>query len=111
MATNMIHFLQSIFPPGVQGMTGAAWQPAVDVYRTATGWLLKFDLAGVRPEDIDVNVSGSRLTVRGQRRDWSTEKGCRCYRLAHCIPRLADYCCVGALRMMCWTATTVFGSS
>ena len=27
----------------------APWRPNVDVYRTAAGWLVKFELAGVRP--------------------------------------------------------------
>lgn len=55
-----------------QGFAGA-WQPAVDIYRTHTGWLLKFELAGVTEEDLAVEVHGSRLTVSGVRRDWSIE--------------------------------------
>jgi HSP20 family protein len=46
------------------------WQPAVDVYRTADGWLLKYELAGVRPEDIEVHLSGRTVVVRGSRYDW-----------------------------------------
>jgi HSP20 family protein len=52
-----------------------AWQPPVDVYRSRCGWLLKFDLAGVRPEDVQVGISGSRITVSGVRRDWVLEQG------------------------------------
>jgi HSP20 family protein len=52
-----------------------AWQPPVDVYRGRCGWLLKFDLAGVRPEDVQVRISGSRITVSGVRRDWVLEQG------------------------------------
>jgi len=51
------------------------WQPPVDVYRGRCGWLLKFDLAGVRPEDVQVCISGSRLTVSGVRRDGVLEQG------------------------------------
>jgi HSP20 family protein len=61
-----------------QAAREAAWQPSADVYRSNDGWLIKFDLAGVRPEDVEVSVSGSRLTVRGARRDWCLEEGC-CY--------------------------------
>lgn len=43
--------------------------PPVDIYRTTGGWLLKFELAGVRPEEIEVRLDGARLTVRGVRRD------------------------------------------
>jgi HSP20 family protein len=51
------------------------WRPSADIYRTRTGWLLKFDLAGVRLEDVTVEVTGSQVTVRGRRRDWIVEQG------------------------------------
>ena len=46
------------------------WQPAVDVYRCQEGWVLKFDLAGVNPENVQVKVCGRQLTISGVRRDW-----------------------------------------
>ncbi|HVT30565.1 MAG TPA: Hsp20/alpha crystallin family protein [Lacipirellulaceae bacterium] len=45
------------------------WQPAVDVYRCAEGWLIKFELAGVRPEDVHIEVIDRGLSVTGIRRD------------------------------------------
>lgn len=58
---------------------GTAWQPLVDIFRTRTGWLLKFDLPGVRTEDITVHLSGRRLTVAGVRHDVISEEGCTYY--------------------------------
>lgn len=56
------------------------WQPAVDIYRTNNGWVLKFDLAGVRMEDVHVQVCGRTMAVSGVRRDWMFEDaGCRHY--------------------------------
>lgn len=55
------------------------WRPSVDVYRIPEGWLLKFDLAGVRLEDIHVQVQGCRISVSGVRRDWSVQEGCTYY--------------------------------
>jgi HSP20 family protein len=55
------------------------WEPAVDVYRTSWGWILKFDLAGVRMEDVHVHVSKRQVTVSGVRRDYMVEEGCRHY--------------------------------
>ena len=81
MATDVIRLIQSLFLPSVERTQGALWQPPADVYRTRDGWLLKFDLAGVRPQDIELSVQGCRLTVRGTRRDSAVEKGCRCYRM------------------------------
>jgi HSP20 family protein len=52
------------------------WQPATDVYQTAEGWLVKFDLAGVRPTEIELGVRGRMLTVSGVRRDWCSAE-CR----------------------------------
>jgi len=51
------------------------WRPPVDVYRTPYGWLLKFELAGVRLEDISIHRQGNRVTVSGVRRDWALEEG------------------------------------
>ena len=58
-----------------QAGEATCWQPAVDIYRSRSGWLLKFDLAGVRVEDVEVLVEGCRVTVRGVRRDWVLEEG------------------------------------
>jgi HSP20 family protein len=51
----------------------------VDIYRTRHGWMLKFDLAGVRPEDVTVEVQGCRITVSGVRRDWLIEEDASYY--------------------------------
>ena len=58
---------------------GVGWRPPADVYRMSDSWLVKFDLAGVRPDDIRVGIAGNRLTVRGIRRDWSVAEGCTYY--------------------------------
>jgi HSP20 family protein len=52
-----------------------AWRPPVDIYRRGQEWLLKFDLAGVRPSDVQVRIAGSRIAVTGVRRDWIVEEG------------------------------------
>jgi HSP20 family protein len=57
----------------------APWEPSADIYQTRNGWLLKFELAGVRPEDVMVSVSGRRVTVSGVRRDTIVEEGCSYY--------------------------------
>jgi HSP20 family protein len=52
-----------------QSFCRPAWQPAVDAYQTARGWLLKYELAGVSPSEVEVVLSGRTVTVRGMRRD------------------------------------------
>ena len=58
---------------------GTCWVPQADVYQGAQGWLVKFDLAGVRPGDIAVSFDGSRLSVSGIRRDLFVEAGYSSY--------------------------------
>jgi HSP20 family protein len=57
------------------------WQPLIDVYRTSNGWLIKYELAGVRPEDVSLTVEGRCLTLHGSRRDCSIKEGCCHYRM------------------------------
>jgi HSP20 family protein len=45
------------------------WQPSVDAFRTAQGWLLKYELAGVLPHEVQLSVKGRQVVVRGMRRD------------------------------------------
>ena len=69
------------------------WQPSADIYSTRTGWLVKVDLAGVRREDITVEVTGSRIKVSGHRRDWVSEADCRHYSMEisyHCFERIFE---------------------
>jgi HSP20 family protein len=51
----------------------------MDVYRTKWGWVLRFELAGVRMEDVEVHVMGRQITVSGVRRDVLLEDGCVWY--------------------------------
>lgn len=59
----------------------AAWRPLADVYRTKTGWIVKFELAGVVPEDLHIYANERRLTVSGLRRDTVAEESCSHYLL------------------------------
>jgi HSP20 family protein len=66
---------QAFFLPAAAAFGETCWRPAVDVYRTRAGWLAKFDLAGVRPEDIRLHVEGHVLRVQGNRHDYVLEEG------------------------------------
>ena len=57
------------------------WQPLLDIYELKDGWLLKADLAGVRPDEVTVSLQGRTVTIRGHRRDWAVEEGCCHYRM------------------------------
>jgi HSP20 family protein len=81
MPGDLIRFIHSLFLPAARTYQEACWRPSADVYQTAGGWLVKFDLAGVRPEDIRLSAAGRRLTLEGVRRDMTREQGCHYYRM------------------------------
>lgn len=64
---------------GEKGMKHWKWEPAVDLYRTPEGWAVKIDVAGVRPEDVEVELMGKELHIAGKRRDSGPGKGWRHY--------------------------------
>lgn len=76
---NKFNRVQSMFDGALPHSGEMFWRPAAEIYRTRTGWLIKYDLAGVSSEDIEVTVSGAQITVRGMRRDWRLEDGARHY--------------------------------
>jgi HSP20 family protein len=81
MAGDRVRVTRLLFLPGAERYREVVWRPAVDVYRTNKGWLVKYELAGVRPEDIRLSASGQHLTVEGLRRDCFAEEDCCCYRM------------------------------
>ena len=49
--------------------SGRLWNPAADVYRSADGWVVKVDLAGVCSDELEIEIQDSMLRIRGCRRD------------------------------------------
>jgi HSP20 family protein len=50
-------------------MTTGAWVPPVDIYQNAEQELvLKVELPGIAPEDIELNVNNDTLTISGEKR-------------------------------------------
>ena len=48
--------------------TGTAWMPQLDVFETGDRFVVKVELAGVEPNDVDLSVEDSTLTIRGERK-------------------------------------------
>ena len=61
--------------------SGRLWCPAADVYRSGDGWIVKVDLAGVKPSDVDVIIDGDLLRISGSRRDGTCGEGISHYQL------------------------------
>lgn len=67
-------------PPGKRP-SGRLWCPAADVYRTNDGWIVKVDLAGIQPADVEIRISGPLLHITGLRRDSFCGEGVSHYQL------------------------------
>ena len=61
------------------------WVPAADVYELQHGWMIKVELAGIRPQDVSVTLDGDVLRVVGRRRDWVAHetRGCRSLEISY----------------------------
>jgi HSP20 family protein len=57
---------------GRPGSDSGHWVPNTDVYVTDSGIVVKVELPGMRREDLEITVEGSRLRITGNRPD-----GCR----------------------------------
>jgi HSP20 family protein len=81
MSQDFIRIMHALFLPAAEKCYDSPWCPAADVYRGRHGWLVKFELAGVRAEDIHLEVVGPRMTLRGVRRDCTAAEELHCYRM------------------------------
>ncbi|HET6725627.1 MAG TPA: Hsp20/alpha crystallin family protein [Gammaproteobacteria bacterium] len=50
------------------------WVPAVDIREQQDSFILKADLPGVDPKDIEVTMENGMLTIRGERRSEETRE-------------------------------------
>ncbi|MES2391300.1 MAG: Hsp20/alpha crystallin family protein [Acidobacteriota bacterium] len=57
-----------------ESLAMGSFVPPVDVYEDEQKLVLKLEVPGVRKEDLEINVEGRTLTVKGQRKFESEEK-------------------------------------
>lgn len=55
-----------------EGLEGAAWAPAVDILEKGDDLVLRADLPGVEPKDVEINVQDGTLTLKGERK-WESD--------------------------------------
>jgi HSP20 family protein len=65
---------------GSDGQTLKAWAPRMDVEESDREILVKADLPGVDPKDVDIQVENNVLTVRGGKEEKKEEKRKNYYR-------------------------------
>ena len=75
MARSTNRYFQFTGPVKKAQVSGRLWYPAADVYQTPDGWVVKVELAGVSPEDMEIDIQGTVLYIAGTRKDKSCAAG------------------------------------
>lgn len=63
----------------VPGAAGMAFAPSFDVKETGEGYVFTADLPGVKESDLELSLTGNRLTISGKREEEKKEEGERWY--------------------------------
>ncbi len=50
------------------------WMPALDVLETKDSLIVKAEVPGMEPKDIDISLSGDLLTIKGEKKQKTEEK-------------------------------------
>ncbi|HEX6772678.1 MAG TPA: Hsp20/alpha crystallin family protein [Acidobacteriaceae bacterium] len=66
-----------------EALSAASFAPPVDIYEDDHKLVLKLEVPGVKQEDLDIQVEGRNLTVRGERKFSSEEKQENFHRVEH----------------------------
>ncbi|MGH9452169.1 MAG: Hsp20/alpha crystallin family protein [Terriglobia bacterium] len=59
---------------GSEAISAKSWKPAVDVYETDNNLVLKSELPGVDPKDVEVRIEDKTLYLKGERKQESEVK-------------------------------------
>jgi HSP20 family protein len=70
-------------PNAEEALAAAAFAPPVDIYEDDQKLVLKLEVPGVKQEDLDIQVEGRTLTVRGERKFSNEEKKENFHRVEH----------------------------
>ena len=66
---------------GQELLTTTDWAPIVDISETDAAYLIKGEIPSVKKEDIKVTIEDEMITLRGERKQESEEKGEKYHRI------------------------------
>ena len=66
-----------------EALAAASFAPPVDIYEDEQKLVLKLEVPGVKQEDLDIQIEGRMLTVRGERKFHNEEKQENFHRVEH----------------------------
>ncbi len=67
------HFFDNEFMPG--NLMENDWNPRVDIFEKDNNIIVKADLPGVDEKNLDIELEGSYLTIKGSKEEEHEEKG------------------------------------
>jgi len=68
MARHMSKWVEQVLGPSFnQYCPGETWSPAINIYEGRDKYYLIVDLAGVKPDDIDIRTEGNEIILSGLR--------------------------------------------
>jgi HSP20 family protein len=53
-------------PSRILGLFGEEAQPPIDMYQTPSEVVVKATLPGVKPDDVEISITGDTLTIKGE---------------------------------------------
>ena len=66
---------------GNEQLAQQAWAPAVDIYETDHDLVIKAEVPGVDPKDVEIRIEDGTLYLKGERKSEHEEKGKNVHRI------------------------------
>jgi len=63
------------------GFETGAWVPPIDLAETNDKVIVKAEIPGIDPKEVDISIQGNTLTVKGEKKEEKEEKGKNFYRM------------------------------
>lgn len=74
-------FLQGSLAPRGETDWRTNFMPAIDVHETANEIVVTAEVPGMKPEEVDINLTGNMLTIKGTKKEETDEKGRNWHRI------------------------------
>ncbi len=77
---SMDRLFEDVFTRRLRTAAPLVWQPAVEIFETENEVVVKAELPGIDPKNVNVTVTAEGLTIKGEAKSEQEEKGRNYYR-------------------------------